>query len=117
MAKAKKDNKAEMTEKAEEVKKAETAETVQPAAETAEEPAADTAAAAAVADPAAPVEEFAKRGGGKGPNINKKTRISYEKKKKLYGYIFIAGAHNGLCRPTRCPFHCQHTRCEHAQRY
>ena len=90
MAKAKKDNKAEMTEKAEEVKKAETAETVQPAAETAEEPAADTAAAAAVADPAAPVEEFAKRGGGKGPNINKKTRISYEKKKKLYGYIFIA---------------------------
>ncbi|MDE7280537.1 MAG: sugar ABC transporter permease [Ruminiclostridium sp.] len=79
-----------MTEKAEEVKKAETAETVQPAAETAEEPAADTAAAAAVADPAAPVEEFAKRGGGKGPNINKKTRISYEKKKKLYGYIFIA---------------------------
>ncbi len=33
---------------------------------------------------------FAKRGGGKGPNLDKKTRISYERKKKLYGYAFIA---------------------------
>ncbi|MDE6725030.1 MAG: sugar ABC transporter permease [Ruminiclostridium sp.] len=51
---------------------------------------ADSTASAVAADPAAPVEEFAKRGGGKGPNPNKKTRISYERKKKLYGYIFIA---------------------------
>lgn len=35
-------------------------------------------------------EESAKKVSVKGPNLNKKTRISYEKKKKLYGYIFIA---------------------------
>lgn len=35
-------------------------------------------------------EGYAKRGSGKGPNLNKKSRISYEKKKRLYGYIFIA---------------------------
>lgn len=34
-------------------------------------------------------EEFAKRGGGK-PVKEKKTRISYERKKSLYGYGFIA---------------------------
>lgn len=87
MSKAKKENKAEMTEKVENS----AAEASQSAAETAEtiaEPVAEPAAA--VADPAAPVEEYAKRGGGKGPNPNKKTRISYERKKKLYGYIFIA---------------------------
>lgn len=39
---------------------------------------------------AADGQQYAKRGGGKGPNPNKKTRISYERKKRLYGYIFIA---------------------------
>ncbi len=38
---------------------------------------------------AAEGEEFAKRGGGKPVEI-KKSRISYEKKKRLYGYAFIA---------------------------
>lgn len=50
------------------------------------EAAVEVAAVAA----AAPEEQYAKRGGGKGPNPNKKTRISYERKKRLYGYIFIA---------------------------
>lgn len=35
-------------------------------------------------------ETYAKRSSGKGPDLNKKTRISYERKKKLYGYAFIA---------------------------
>ena len=41
-------------------------------------------AAAAVAD-----DGYAKRSGGKKPDQNKKTRISYERKKRLYGYAFI----------------------------
>ena len=40
--------------------------------------------AAAVTD-----DSFAKRSGGKKPDQTKKTRISYERKKKLYGYAFI----------------------------
>lgn len=84
MAKAKKEKKAEVTEKIEKVEKAEKAEAVKPEAEKVEAVVAEPAAAAA------PAGEYAKRGGGKGPNLNKKTRISYEKKKKLYGYIFIA---------------------------
>lgn len=80
---SKKEKKDEIAEKAENSVK----EATQSAAETAAN-AADGVAAAA-AEPAAPAEEFAKRGGGKGPNLNKKTRISYERKKKLYGYIFI----------------------------
>ncbi len=84
MAKAKKENQAEIAEKVEN----NAAEASQSAAETAAA-IAESDAAAVAADPAAPVEEFAKRGGGKGPNPNKKTRISYERKKKLYGYIFI----------------------------
>lgn len=102
MAKAKKEKQAEITEKVENSAE----EASQSAAENAAaiaEPAVENAAvaesavenaavadAAAAADPAAPVEEYAKRGSGKGPNPNKKTRISYERKKKLYGYIFIA---------------------------
>lgn len=46
---------------------------------------------AAALTPLTPLdEESAKKVSVKGPNLNKKTRISYEKKKKLYGYIFIA---------------------------
>ncbi|MBD5080430.1 MAG: sugar ABC transporter permease [Ruminococcaceae bacterium] len=88
MAKAKKEKQAEVTEK---VEKAENAavEKAEAIAEPVAAAAADTAVSAA-AETAAPVEEYAKRGSGKGPNPNKKTRISYEKKKKLYGYIFIA---------------------------
>ena len=49
------------------------------------EPAAEeAAAAAAVTD-----DGYVQRSGGKKPKKEKKTRISYERKKKLYGYAFI----------------------------
>lgn len=62
------------------------------AAETSEAvEAASAEAAEAVEAVAEGTEEaYAKRSSGKGPNLNKKTRISYERKKKLYGYAFIA---------------------------
>ncbi|MCH5200349.1 MAG: sugar ABC transporter permease [Oscillospiraceae bacterium] len=53
------------------------------AAESAEAAAAEGEAAVAADD------GYAKRSGGKKPDPNKKTRISYEKKKRLYGYAFI----------------------------
>lgn len=49
----------------------------------------EAAEAVEVTEAAAEGEEFAKRGGGK-PIKEKKTRISYERKKQLYGYAFIA---------------------------
>lgn len=66
------------------VRETEAAETV---TETAEAVEAVTDAEAAAAGTQ---EVFAKRGTGKGPNLDKKTRISYERKKMLYGYAFIA---------------------------
>lgn len=54
------------------------------------EAAVEEEAVAAAVGAAAPEDQYAKRSGGKGPNPNKKTRISYERKKRLYGYIFIA---------------------------
>ena len=62
---------------------AETAETVEAAAENVEVVAADGEAAVVTDD------GYAKRSGGKKPDQNKKTRISYERKKRLYGYAFI----------------------------
>lgn len=61
------------TEAAENVQAVETAESMQPA----------------VAAAAADTDGYAKRGGGKRPNPDKKTRIPYERKKRLYGYAFI----------------------------
>lgn len=58
--------------------------------EAVQEAAAEGEAAVAVEAAAAAEGGYAKRGGGKGPNLNKKSRISYERKKSLYGYIFIA---------------------------
>ncbi len=80
---------AEVTEQA--VEAVETAEATEQAVEAVE--AAETEAVEAVGqDAAAAVAEndgYAKRGGGKKPDQNKKTRISYERKKRLYGYGFI----------------------------
>ncbi len=50
--------------------------------------AAEAVEAAAAAEVSA--EGYAPRSHGKGPNLNKKSRISYERKKQLYGYAFIA---------------------------
>lgn len=95
---SKKEKQDELTAKADETAKAEetvkeTAKKAVQAAEAAENTANEAIQAAEAAVPgaeAAAEEVYAKRGGGKGPNPNKKTRISYEKKKRLYGYIFIA---------------------------
>lgn len=62
-----------------------TAETVDSAAQT-EDGAAGTVE---ITEAAAEGEQYAKRSGGK-PTKIKKTRISYERKKRLYGYAFIA---------------------------
>lgn len=74
----------EAVQETEAVQAAEAAEAVQ-AGEAAEGAAAGIEAAVAATE-----ETYAKRGSGKGPNLNKKTRISYERKKRLYGYAFIA---------------------------
>lgn len=58
--------------------------------DTVAEAAAEAAMATETAEAAPQQEEFAKRSKGKGPNPNKKTIISYERKKRLYGYAFIA---------------------------
>ena len=59
-------------------------------AEAVTEPAPQGEAAPAEAAAAAVTEDgYVQRSGGKKPNPNKKTRISYEKKKRLYGYAFI----------------------------
>lgn len=63
-------------------------EAVQEAA--AEEAAQEIAAEEAAVSAAVAEEEYVKRSKGKGPNPNKKTIISYERKKRLYGYAFIA---------------------------
>lgn len=57
--------------------------------ETAAETAESTAETAPENITQASGEEYAKRGGGKTVK-EKKSRISYEKKKMLYGYAFIA---------------------------
>lgn len=73
---------AEAVAEAEPVVEAEAAAEAEPAAE---EPAAEEAlAAAAYTD-----DGYVQRSGGKKPKKEKKTRISYERKKKLYGYAFI----------------------------
>ena len=70
---------------AEAVKASETAaESVEAVEAAGAEAAVEAAAAEAVTD-----DGYAKRSGGKKPNQNKKTRISYERKKRLYGYAFI----------------------------
>ncbi len=76
--------------KQDEAAAAQTEEAAVKEAETAEE--AVEAAQAAEITEAVPAEgeEYVQRSKGKGPNPNKKTRISYERKKKLYGYAFIA---------------------------
>lgn len=71
-----------------------TSEVKEAAASTAEVPAETAEAAAlqpegATAAAAAADEGYAPRSHGKGPNLNKKSRISYERKKQLYGYAFI----------------------------
>lgn len=68
--------------KQDEVQAAEAVEAAETAAvETAENVGGEAAAAAD--------DGYAKRSGGKKPDQNKKTRISYERKKRLYGYAFI----------------------------
>lgn len=76
---------------AEEAKKEvlESAEEVKENASGTEETVKEAAAEAAEQTSNAEGEQFAKRGGGK-PVKMKKSRISYEKKKRLYGYAFIA---------------------------
>ena len=76
--------------KQDEAAKEESVKEVEAAA--AAEAAEPTEAAEAVVEAAAAgtEEQYAKRSSGKGPNLDKKTRISYERKKKLYGYAFIA---------------------------
>lgn len=59
-------------------------------AENAETTAASPAPAAEAAATAGTEGDYAPRSHGKGPNLDKKSRISYEKKKGLYGYVFIA---------------------------
>lgn len=59
-------------------------------AENAETAAASPAPAAEAAATAGTEGDYAPRSHGKGPNLDKKSRISYEKKKGLYGYVFIA---------------------------
>ena len=61
---------------------------VEAAAETAS--VTDAATEAVEAAASGMPETQVKRSSGKGPNLNKKTRISYERKKRLYGYAFIA---------------------------
>ncbi len=63
----------------------EPAEAAAPAIEAAASEPAEAVSAAAAEEP-----QYAPRSHGKGPNLDKKSRISYEKKKGLYGYIFIA---------------------------
>lgn len=58
--------------------------------ENAETAAASPAPAAEAAATAGTEGDYAPRSHGKGPNLDKKSRISYEKKKGLYGYVFIA---------------------------
>lgn len=58
--------------------------------EAAAEKAVQEAEAVAAETAADSGEDFVQRSKGKGPDPNKKTRISYERKKKLYGYAFIA---------------------------
>lgn len=98
---SKKEKQDEIAEKVENSAKEAVEAAVDAAADNAAESAAETVAenaseavvenaAASGVEAAGDSGEYAKRGGGKGPNLNKKTRISYEKKKKLYGYIFIA---------------------------
>ena len=67
-----------------------TEETVVEAAEEVQTEAAENVQAVE-AEPAAAAaaDGYAKRGGGKRPNPDKKTRIPYERKKRLYGYAFI----------------------------
>lgn len=59
-------------------------------AENAETAAASPAPTAEAAATAGTEGDYAPRSHGKGPNLDKKSRISYEKKKGLYGYVFIA---------------------------
>lgn len=59
-------------------------------AENAETAAASPAPAVEAAATAGTEGDYAPRSHGKGPNLDKKSRISYEKKKGLYGYVFIA---------------------------
>lgn len=76
---------------------AEVAEATEAAQDTVEE-AAEVTEAAEVAEAAEAVQNtaaaatddgYVKRSGGKRPNPNKKSRIPYERKKRLYGYAFI----------------------------
>ena len=82
----------EVTEAAEaeaETTEAEATETEVTETEATETEATEAEAPAAEEAAAVTAEGYVQRSGGKKPNPDKKTRISYERKKKLYGYAFI----------------------------